>query len=56
MPEEYKHGHLAGFWDGKKVNSPAELPREILERLEREYPELLAPRWDDFYKPVPFDI
>jgi hypothetical protein len=56
MPEEYKHGHLAGFWDGKKVNSPAELPREILERLEREYPELLAPRWEDFDKPAPFKI
>lgn len=56
MPEEYKHGHLAGFWDGKKVNSPAELPREILDRMEREYPELLAPRWDDFDKPAPFEI
>jgi hypothetical protein len=56
MPDEYKHGHLSGFWDGKKVNGPAELPREMLDRMEREYPELLAPRWDDFDKPAPFEI
>lgn len=56
MPDAYKHGHLAGFWDGKKVNSPQELPREILDRMEREYPELLEPRWDDFDKPAPFEI
>ncbi len=56
MPKEYEHGHLAGFWDGKKLNSPAELPREMLERMEREYPELLAPRWTEFDKPAPFEI
>lgn len=56
MPEEYAKGHLSGFWDGKKINGPTELPREILDRLEREYPELLEPRWDDFDKPVPFEI
>lgn len=49
-------GHLSGFWDGKKVNSAAELPREILARLEREYPELLVPRWDDFDSPIPFEL
>ena len=54
MPEG--KGHLTGFWDGKKVNSPAELPREMLARLEREYPELLAPRWSDFDKPIPFEL
>jgi len=54
MPEG--KGHLSGFWDGKKINSPREIPREILDRLEREYPELLHPRWEDFEKPVPFEI
>ncbi len=56
MPKEYEHGHLSGFWDGKKINGPAELPREILDRMEREYPELLQPRWDDFDSTVPFEI
>ena len=28
----------------QKFNSPAEIPREMLDRLEREYPELLEPR------------
>lgn len=56
MPEANSHGHLSGFWDGKKVNSPAELPRELLDRMEREYPELLSPRWDEFERPVPFEI
>jgi hypothetical protein len=54
MPEG--KGHLSGFWDGKKVNSPAELPREMLNRLEREYPELLEPRWGEFERPIPFDV
>jgi hypothetical protein len=49
-------GHLSGFWDGKKINSAAELPREMLGRLEREYPELLVPRWDDFDKPIAFEL
>jgi hypothetical protein len=49
-------GHLSGFWDGKKLNSPKEIPREMLTRMEREYPELLAPRWGDFDKPVAFKI
>lgn len=49
-------GHLSGFWDGKKLNSPKEIPREMLNRLEREYPELLAPRWGEFDRPVKFKI
>ena len=49
-------GHLSGFWDGKKLNSPNEIPREMLTRMEREYPELLAPRWSEFDKPVAFKI
>ena len=54
MPEGM--GHLAGFWDGKKINSPTELPREFLDRMEREYPELLEPRWGEFDRPIPFDL
>ena len=56
MPKEHEHGHLSGFWDGKKLNSPAEIPREMLDRLEREYPELLSPQMEMFDAPVPFDI
>ena len=54
MPE--RSGHMAGFWDGKKLNSPSEIPREMLDRMEREYPELLEPRWSDFDTPIPFDV
>jgi len=54
MPEGM--GHLTGFWDGKKVNSSAELPREMLDRMEQEYPELLEPRWSEFDSPVPFEL
>lgn len=50
------NGHLSGFWDGKKLKSPQEIPQEMLSRLEREYPELLAPRWGEFDKPVAFKI
>ena len=49
-------GHLTGFWDGKKLNSPQEIPREMLDRMEREYPELLEPRWSEFDTPIPFEI
>jgi len=49
-------GHLAGFWDGRKLNSVDELPREFLARMEREYPELLEPRWHEFERPVPFEL
>lgn len=47
-------GHMLGFFDGRKLNSPADLPREFLERTEREHPELLSPRWDEFNNPVSF--
>ncbi len=56
MPKEHEHGHLSGFWGGKKLNSPQEIPREMLDRLEREYPELLVPQWEMFDAPVPFEI
>ncbi|MDX2222061.1 MAG: hypothetical protein SFV21_04885 [Rhodospirillaceae bacterium] len=49
-------GHLSGFWDGKKLNSPQEIPSEMLTRMEREYPELLAPRWGEFDRPVKFKV
>lgn len=49
-------GHLSGFWDGKKLNSTAELPQELLGRMEREYPELLKPRWEEFDRPVGFEV
>jgi len=54
MPEGM--GHLTGFWDGKKVNSPDELTEEMLTRLEREYPDLLEPRWAEFDSPIPFEL
>ena len=54
MPEGM--GHLSGFRDGKKINSPSELPRELLDHMEREYPELLEPRWREFDRPIPFDL
>ena len=54
MPEG--NGHLSGFWDGLKLNSPSELPSEMLDRMEREYPELLEPNWKEFDRPAPFEI
>lgn len=57
MPETPgQNGHLTGFWDGKKLNSPSEIPREMLDRMEREYPELLEPRWNEFDRRIPFEI
>jgi hypothetical protein len=49
-------GHMFGFFDGRKLNGPADLPREFLARTEREYPELLAPRWGEFDRPIPFPV
>lgn len=49
-------GHLSGFWDGMKLNSAAELPSELLARMEREYPQLLEPRWEEFERPIPFEL
>lgn len=47
-------GHMLGFFDGRKLNGPLDLPREFLARTEREYPELLSPRWGEFETPVSF--
>lgn len=54
MPD--KAGHLTGFWDGRKANEATDLPREFLDRMEREYPELLKPRWGEFERPIPFEL
>ena len=54
MPE--RAGHLTGFWDGRKANEASDLPREFLDRMEREYPELLEPRWGEFKRPIPFEL
>ncbi len=56
MPESHTQGHLTGFFDGRKINGPHELPQEFLDRMEREYPELLEPRWGEFDRPAPFQI
>ncbi|WP_416907163.1 MAG: hypothetical protein ACMVO5_08900 [Polymorphobacter sp.] len=45
-------GHMLGFYDGRKLNGPQDLPREFLARTEREHPELLQPRWAEFDRPV----
>jgi len=47
-------GHMLGFYDGRKLNGPQDLPREFLARTEREHPELLGPRWSEFDRPVSF--
>ncbi|MCB1624411.1 MAG: hypothetical protein KDI32_07475 [Pseudomonadales bacterium] len=47
-------GHMLGFFDGRKVNRPEDLPREFLERTERDHPELLEPRWGEFERPIKF--
>ena len=56
MPESKSFGHLTGFFDGQTINGPRELPREFLDRMERDHPELLEPRWGEFDKPAPFEI
>ncbi len=43
-------GHMLGVWNGRKIKGPAGLPREFKDRLKRENPELLAPRWGEFDK------
>ncbi len=47
-------GHLLGVFDGRKIHGPHDLPRAFLERTEREHPELLSPRWQEFDRPVSF--
>jgi hypothetical protein len=51
-----RKGHMYGMWDGRKVNGPSELPPEFLRRTEREFPDLLQPRWREFERPIPFPL
>ena len=48
-------GHLLGYWDAYKIPSVQHFPDKFLAKLEREHPELLEPRWDDFNRPVSFE-
>lgn len=46
-------GHMLGAWSGRRVlNGPAELPREFQDRVRRETPELLEPRWAELETPL----
>jgi hypothetical protein len=47
-------GSMLGFWDGRKLSGVGDLPDEFRRRVEREHPELLAPRWGEFDRPAPF--
>jgi hypothetical protein len=51
-----RKGHMYGMWDGRKLGGPADLPVDFLRRTEREFPELLEPRWQEFERPVPFPL
>ncbi len=51
-----RKGHMYGMWDGRKLGGPADLPVDFLRRTEREFPELLAPRWKEFERPIPFPL
>jgi len=48
-------GHLLGYWDAYKIPSVQHFPDKFLAKLERDHPELLEPRWDDFNRPVSFE-
>jgi len=48
-------GHMIGFFDGRKIAGVHELPDEFHDRVKREYPELLRPRWEEFDRPTPFE-
>lgn len=42
-------GHMLGAWSGRRaVGGVRDLPREFRERVARENPELLEPRWTEF--------
>ncbi|QIG53608.1 hypothetical protein G6N82_05075 [Altererythrobacter sp. BO-6] len=48
-------GHLLGYWDAYKIPSVQHFPDKFLSKLERDHPDLLEPRWDDFERPVSFE-
>ena len=46
-------GHMLGAWSGRRaVMGVQDLPREFRERVARENPELLEPRWDELDRPL----
>jgi hypothetical protein len=46
-------GHMIGAWSGRRaVNGPRDLPRTFRERVARENPELLEPRWRELDRPL----
>jgi hypothetical protein len=47
---------MYGMWDGRKLTGPSDLPVDFLRRTEREFPELLRPRWQLFDRPIPFPL
>jgi len=48
-------GHMLGYWDSMKLKNITDMPDDFLARIDREYPELLAPRWGEFDRPAPFE-
>lgn len=50
-----QRGHMLGFIDARRVTGPSKLPKEFFARTQREYPELLSPRWGEFDRPSNFD-
>lgn len=53
---EDRPGHVYAMFDGKKVASVEELPGEFIDKARKEYPELLLPRWQDFERPLTFEL
>ena len=46
-------GHMLGAWSGRRaVMGVRDLPRQFRERVARENPELLAPRWNELDRPL----
>lgn len=46
-------GLMIGAWSGRRVVGGVDaLPREFMDRVRREYPSLLAPRWEEFSSPL----
>lgn len=46
-------GHMLGAWSGRRaVMGVRDLPREFRERVARENPELLEPRWNELDRPL----
>lgn len=45
-------GHMLGSIAGRKLKSVNEIPAEFHARAARQYPELLAPRWQELERPV----